>query len=124
LKGRSRPNRSVATLPQTYGRTPPIRDQIAKQKQRDSKKTAISIVDGGEVVRRLIDVSGGGQDFLSRHFAVLAHCLELVGDATRRHPTAGVRAFVLRSAQDVVDQRKSRCEPLNGDALPKLGSKP
>jgi len=76
---------------------------------------------GSEVVRRLIDVFGGGQDFLSRHFAVLAHCLQLVADAARRHPTAGVRAFGLRSAQDVVDQRKSRCEPLNGDALRSVG---
>jgi hypothetical protein len=73
-------------------------------------------------VRRLIDVFVGGQDFLSSHFAVLAHCLELVGDAGSSAPDRwrqSVRA-ALRTGR-VVDQRKSRCEPLNGDALRSVG---
>jgi hypothetical protein len=65
--------------------------------------------------------SAAGQDFLSSHFAALAHRFKLVGDAGHRRQTGGGGAFVLRSAQDVVDQRKSRREPLNGDALRSVG---
>ena len=79
---------------------------------------------GSEVVRRLIDVFGGGQDFLSRHFAVLAHRFELVGDAASSAPDrwsqsrsccAPHRTLWTSARADVSRSTATRCDPLATD---------
>ena len=44
----------------------------------------IALQQAHEVIRRLIDVLGGGQDFLRRELAVLEDGVQFVGDAGRR----------------------------------------
>jgi hypothetical protein len=52
-----------------------------------------------EIVRRLIDVLGGGQDFLRRELAVLDDGVQLVGDTGRRRRKRAVhRSSLLRPA--------------------------